>query len=237
MAEPMSGSTSGSTSGRIRTVVADDHYLVREGARQLLEMSGEVTVVGAVGNADELLDAVQRLGPDVVVTDIRMPGGEWRQGFEGIDAAHRIRSEHPAVGVVVLSQFSDALFAFELFKHGTEGYAYLLKDRVGDLDELLGAIRAVVAGGSVIDPKVVEGLLARRDVRGQHEALTARERDVLREMAHGRSNAGIARALHLSISSVEKNVNAIFTKLGLENSGDVHRRVAAVLAYLGPDPA
>ncbi|MEV4169960.1 response regulator transcription factor [Nonomuraea sp. NPDC049709] len=221
---------------RIRTVVADDHYLVREGTRQLLETSGEVTVVGAVGNADELLDAVRRLGPDVVITDIRMPGGAWRQGFEGIDAAHRIRSAHPRVGVVVLSQFADALFAFELFKHGTEGYAYLLKDRVGDLDELLGAIRAVASGGSVIDPKVVEGLLARRDVRGQREALTARERDVLREMAHGRSNSGIARALHLSISSVEKNVNAIFTKLGLENSGDVHRRVAAVLAYLGPEP-
>jgi DNA-binding NarL/FixJ family response regulator len=136
---------------------------------------------------------------------------------------------------VVLSQFSDALYAFELFKHGTEGFAYLLKDRVGDLDELLGAIRAVASGGSVIDPKVVEGLLARRDVRGQREALTARERDVLREMAHGRSNSAIARALHLSISSVEKNVNAIFSKLGLENSGDVHRRVAAVLAYLGPD--
>ncbi|MFG1706354.1 response regulator [Nonomuraea sp. M3C6] len=219
----------------IRTVVADDHYLVREGTRQLLEMSGEVSVVGAVGNADELLDAVRRLAPDVVITDIRMPGGEWRQGFEGIDAAHRIRSAHPGVGVVVLSQFADALFAFELFKHGTEGYAYLLKDRVGDLDELLGAIRAVASGGSVIDPKVVEGLLARRDVRGQREALTARERDVLGEMAHGRSNSAIARALHLSISSVEKNVNAIFTKLGLENSGDVHRRVAAVLAYLGPD--
>ncbi|GAB2934507.1 response regulator [Nonomuraea fastidiosa] len=222
--------------GRIRTVVADDHYLVREGTRRLLELSGEVSVVGAVGNADELLDAVRRLAPDVVVTDIRMPGGEWRQGFEGIDAAHRIRAAHPHVGVVVLSQFSDALFAFELFKHGTEGYAYLLKDRVGDLDELLGAIRAVAAGGSVIDPKVVEGLLARRDVRGQQEALTARERDVLREMAHGRTNAAIARALHLSISSVEKNVNSIFTKLGLENSGDVHRRVAAVLAYLGPQP-
>ncbi|GAA3229900.1 response regulator transcription factor [Nonomuraea helvata] len=219
----------------IRTVVADDHYLVREGTRQLLDMSGEVTVVGAVGNADELLDAVRRLAPDVVITDIRMPGGDWRPGFEGIDAAHRIRAAHPAVGVVVLSQFSDTLFAFELFKHGTEGYAYLLKDRVGDLDELLGAIRAVASGGSVIDPKVVEGLLARRDVRGQREALTARERDVLREMAHGRSNSAIARALHLSISSVEKNVNAIFTKLGLENSGDVHRRVAAVLAYLGPD--
>ncbi|MEV4112272.1 response regulator transcription factor [Nonomuraea sp. NPDC049695] len=220
---------------RIRTVVADDHYLVREGTRQLLDMSGEVTVVGAVGNADELLDAVRRLAPDVVITDIRMPGGDWRPGFEGIDAAHRIRAAHPAVGVVVLSQFSDTLFAFELFKQGTEGYAYLLKDRVGDLDELLGAIRAVASGGSVIDPKVVEGLLARRDVRGQGEALTARERDVLREMAHGRSNSAIARALHLSISSVEKNVNSIFTKLGLENSGDVHRRVAAVLAYLGPD--
>ncbi|MEU6786101.1 response regulator transcription factor [Nonomuraea angiospora] len=220
---------------RIRAVVADDHYLVREGTRQLLDTSGEITVVGAVGNADELLDAVRRLGPDVVVTDIRMPGGDWRPGFEGIDAAHRVRAAHPGVGVVVLSQFADALFAFELFKHGTEGYAYLLKDRVGDLDELLGAIRAVACGGSVIDPKVVEGLLARRDVRGQQEALTGRERDVLREMARGRSNSAIARALHLSISSVEKNVNAIFTKLGLENSGDVHRRVAAVLAYLGPD--
>jgi DNA-binding NarL/FixJ family response regulator len=220
---------------KIRAVVADDHYLVREGTRQLLEMSGEVAVVGAVGDADELLDAVRRLGPHVVVTDIRMPGGEWRQGFEGIDAAHRIRALHPEVGVVVLSQFSDALFAFELFKQGTAGFAYLLKDRVGDLDELLGAIRAVAAGGSVIDPKVVEGLLAKREVRGQGDALTPRERDVLREMAHGRSNPAIARALHLSVSSVEKNVNAIFTKLGLENSGDVHRRVAAVLAYLGPN--
>lgn len=220
---------------RIRTVVADDHYLVREGTRRLLETSGEVTVESAVGTADELMDAVRRLRPDAVVTDIRMPGGEWRPGFEGIDAAHRVRSVHPGTGVVVLSQFSDALYAFELFKHGTEGYAYLLKDRVGDLDELLGAIRAVASGGSVIDPKVVEGLLARRDVRGQREALTARERDVLREMAHGRSNSAIARALNLSISSVEKNVNAIFTELGLENSGAVHRRVAAVLAYLGPD--
>lgn len=219
---------------RLRTVVADDHYLVREGTRQLLETSGEVVVVGAVGNADELLDAVRRLGPDVVVTDIRMPGGAWRPGFEGIDAAHRIRADHPSVGVVVLSQYADALFALELFKEGTEGYAYLLKDRVGDLDELLGAIRAVSSGGSVIDPKVVEGLLARRDVRGDQEALTPRERDVLREMAAGRSNSGIARALHLSISSVEKNVNSIFTKLGLEASADLHRRVAAVLAYLRP---
>ncbi len=217
----------------LRAVIADDHYLVREGTRQLLETSGEITVVGAVGTADELLDAVRRLGPDVVLTDIRMPGGGWRPGFEGIDVAHRIRADHPGIGIVVLSQFADSLYAFELFKLGTEGFAYLLKDRVGDLDELLGAIRSVAAGGSVIDPKVVEGLLARRAVRGGQEALTPRERDVLREMAHGRSNGGIARALQLSVSAVEKNVNSIFLKLGLENSPDTHRRVAAVLSYFG----
>ncbi|WP_424528833.1 response regulator transcription factor [Sphaerisporangium viridialbum] len=218
---------------RVRAVVADDHYLVREGTRQLLEMSGELVVVGAVGTADEMVDAVRRLTPDVVITDIRMPGGDWRPGFEGIDAAHHIRAGHPTVGIVVLSQFADSLYAVELFKHGTEGFAYLLKDRVGDLDELLGAIRAVVTGGSVIDPKVVEGLLARRAVRGGTEALTSRERDVLREMAHGKSNGGISRALRLSVSAVEKNVNSIFMKLSLENSPDTHRRVAAVLAYLG----
>ncbi|GLW12335.1 DNA-binding response regulator [Microtetraspora sp. NBRC 13810] len=223
---------------RLRTVVADDHYLVREGTRQLLESSGDVLVVGAVGTADELLDATSRLRPDVVLTDIRMPGGSWRPGFEGIDAAHRIRAAHPGVGVVVLSQFSDALYAFELFRGGTEGFAYLLKDRVGDLEELLGAIQAVASGGSVIDPKVVEGLLARRAVRADPgaPALTPREQDVLREMARGKSNGGIARAVSLSVSAVEKNVNSIFLKLGLENSPDTHRRVAAVLAYLGAPP-
>ncbi|GGP90483.1 response regulator transcription factor [Streptosporangium pseudovulgare] len=220
--------------GRPRVVIADDHYLVREGVRRLLETSGKAAVTGAVGSAGELLDAVRRLRPDVVITDIRMPGGPFRPGFEGIDAAHRIRADHPATGVVVLSQFSDALYAFEVFKHGAEGFAYLLKDRVGDLEELLGAVRAVAGGGSVIDPKVVEALMARRAVRGHRgEELTPRERDVLCEMAHGRSNGGIARALHLSVSAVEKNVNAIFMKLGLENSPDTHRRVAAVLAYLG----
>ena len=218
----------------LRAVVADDHYLVREGTRRLLELSGEVEVVGAVGDADELLDAVRRFRPDAVITDIRMPGGEWRPGFEGIDAAHRIRAEHPDVGVVVLSQFGEALFAFQLFESGTEGLAYLLKDRVGDLDELLGAIRAVAAGGSVIDPKVVEGLMANRGARVEQSPLTPRELDVLREMARGRSNGGVARELHLSVSSVEKNVNSIFAKLGLEPGADVHRRVAAVLAYLRP---
>ncbi|MBB5076600.1 response regulator transcription factor [Nonomuraea endophytica] len=220
----------------LRMVVADDHYLVREGTRRLLETSGRVEVVAAVGNADELLDAVRRFSPDVVVTDIRMPGGGWRAGFEGIDAAHAVRSAFPGVGVVVLSQFGDALYAFELFKKGTEGFAYLLKDRVGDLDELLGAITAVAEGGSVIDPKVVEGLMSRREVRGGGGSplgsLTEREREVLREMARGRSNPAIGRAMHLSLSSVEKHVNVIFSKLGLENTGDVNRRVAAVLAYL-----
>jgi DNA-binding NarL/FixJ family response regulator len=216
----------------LRTVVADDHYLVREGTRRLLETTGRVDVVAAVGNADELLDAVRRFAPDVVITDIRMPGGDWRQGFEGIDAAHRIKADHPGVGVVVLSQFGDALYAFELFKKGTEGFAYLLKDRVGDLDELLAALSVVAEGGSVIDPKVVEGLMSLRAVRGGTEALTERERAVLREMARGRSNPAIGRELHLSLSSVEKNVNAIFSKLGLENTGDINRRVAAVLAYL-----
>jgi DNA-binding NarL/FixJ family response regulator len=217
----------------LRAIIADDHYLVREGTRRLLEQSGQVAVAAAVGTADELLDAAGRLRPDVVVTDIRMPGGRWRAGMEGIDVAHRIRAAHPGAGIVVLSAFADALYAFELFKDGTGGYGYLLKDRVGDLAELLDALRAVATGGSVIDPKVVEGLLARRAVRGQGDPLTPREQDVLREMAHGRSNGGIARALSVSVSAVEKNVNSIFTKLGLESSPDTHRRVAAVLAYLG----
>ncbi|MER7506400.1 response regulator transcription factor [Nonomuraea pusilla] len=231
---PEPGPRGGETAARrLRAVVADDHYLVREGTRQLLESSGEVAVAGTVGTPAELVDAVRRLAPDVVVTDIRMPGEGWRPGFEGIDAAHRIRQEHPGVGVVVLSQFADSLYAFQLFRQGTEGFAYLLKDRVGDLGELLGAIRSVARGGSVIDAKVVEGLLARRAVRGEQEALTPRERDVLREMAFGRSNGGIARSLALSVSAVEKNVNSIFLKLGLESSPDTHRRVAAVLAYLG----
>ncbi|GGS62452.1 DNA-binding response regulator [Planobispora rosea] len=227
------------TPAALRIVLAEDHYLVREGTRQLLESSGEISVVAAVGTADELLDAARRLRPDVVVTDIRMPGSTElvRPGMEGIDAAHRLRAgSHGSgsVGIVVLSQFSDAMFALDLFKDGTEGRAYLLKDRVGDLDELLSAIRSVAAGGSVIDPKVVEGLLAKRGVRDSPPPaeLTPRELDVLREMAHGLSNGGIARALHLSVSAIEKHVNSIFMKLALENSPDTHRRVAAVIAYL-----
>jgi DNA-binding NarL/FixJ family response regulator len=154
--------------------------------------------------------------------------------MEGIVAAHTIRVRHPSTGVVVLSQHAAEGYAFELLKHGTAHLAYLLKDRVGDLDQLLGAIRTVHHGGSVIDPKVVEALIARRArlVESSVAKLAPREREVLAEMAEGKTNAGIAASLHLSASSVEKYVNTVFGKLGLHDEPETHRRVAAVLAYL-----
>jgi DNA-binding NarL/FixJ family response regulator len=220
----------------LRVVIADDNYLVREGTRRLLEDSGQVAVQAAIGSAPELLDAVQRTRPDAVLTDIRMPVPASAGGaaMEGIEAAHTIRATDPNVGVVVLSQYADEAYAFELFRNGTAGLAYLLKDRVGDLQQLLSALRAVAAGGSVIDPQVVDALVTRRArLRESPLArLTPRELDVLREMAKGAANGGIARALTLSESSVEKHVNAIFTKLGLTTEAVVHRRVAAVLTFL-----
>jgi DNA-binding NarL/FixJ family response regulator len=216
---------------RLRVVIAEDHYLVREGTRALLEDSGEIHVVAAVGSAGELLDAVARLRPDVVLTDIRMPPGH---RMEGIEAAHTIRHDHPGVGVVVFSQHTDASYATELFRDGTAGLAYLVKDRLAELAELVRALRAVAAGESVVDPLVVDALVARgrRPTASPLAALTPRELDVLREMAHGRTNAGIEHALHLSASSVEKHVSSIFGKLRLVEE-PVHRRVAAVLAFLG----
>jgi DNA-binding NarL/FixJ family response regulator len=154
--------------------------------------------------------------------------------MEGIDAAHSIKASAPGVGVVILSQYADESYAFELFRNGTSGLAYLLKDRVGDLRQLLTALREVAAGGSVIDPQVVDALVTRR-VRLRESPLarlTPRELDVLREMAQGRGNAGIAQDLHLSESSIEKHVNAIFTKLDLASEALVHRRVAATLTFL-----
>lgn len=229
----------------LRIVIADDNYLVREGTRRLLEDSGQVTVLAAVGSAAELLDAVRRSRPGAVLTDIRMPpmgGGAEAAGgpamakpaMEGIDAAHAIRAADPDIGVVILSQYADESYAFELFKNGTAGLAYLLKDRVGDLQQLLAALREVTSGGSVIDPQVVDALVSRRArLRESPLArLTPRELDVLREMAQGRGNAGIAAELSLSESSVEKYVNAIFAKLDLASEQLVHRRVAAVLTFL-----
>ncbi|HET9781301.1 MAG TPA: response regulator transcription factor [Candidatus Dormibacteraeota bacterium] len=216
---------------RLRVVIAEDNYLVREGTRRLLEDSGEVDVLASVSNAEELLQAVDGLQPDAVLTDIRMPPGH---RVEGIEAAQTIRKRHPRIGVVVLSQHSDAAYAVQLLKDGTEGLAYLLKTRVGELNELLHALREVAAGRSVVDSGVVERLVDYRSRQAESplQLLSGREKDVLREMAEGKSNASIAGSLHMSESSVEKYVNAIFSKLGLSEEKLLSRRVAAVLAYL-----
>ena len=220
----------------LRVVIAEDNYLVREGTRRVLEETNEVQVIAAVDTAAELVDAVARLHPDAVITDIRMPPGHQ---MEGITAAHEIRATHPNVGVVVLSQHAAGAYAFELLKNGTSGLAYLLKDRVADPDELVRALREVVAGRSVIDPKVVEELVNRSGrLRASplHE-LSRREIEVLREMAQGKTNAAIGSSLHLSESAVEKYVSAIFLKLGLTEENHLHRRVGAVLAFLRDEAA
>jgi DNA-binding NarL/FixJ family response regulator len=217
---------------RLRVLIAEDHYLVREGTRRLLADSGAVDVLAAVGTADELLDAVDRLRPDAVITDIRMPPA---QHTEGIDAAHRIRARHPAIGVVVLSHHANEHYAFQLFQHGTAGLAYLLKERVTEVDELVRALREVAAGRSVVDPRIVEVLL-HSDTNSPLRSLTPRELDVLRHMASGKTNRVIARELTLSESTIEKHVNATFAKLGLTAEPELHHWVAAVLAYFRHDP-
>ena len=216
----------------MRVIIAEDNYLVREGTKQLLESNGDVEVVAAVEDGATLLKAVERLGPDVVITDIRMPPNHQT---EGIEAAHEIRARYPDIGVVVLSQYVNSLYAYELFREGTSGFAYLLKDRIGDLEQLLRALREVINGGSVVDPLVVEGLLARRQKLAGSllDTLTSREIEVLGEMAQGKSNGAIAEALFVSQSAVEKHINSIFAKLTLRpEDGDHHRRVAAVLTFL-----
>ncbi|WP_353807922.1 response regulator transcription factor [Agromyces sp. SYSU T00194] len=217
-------------SERLRAVIADDHYLVREGVRRALTGSGEVEVVADAGSAIELEVVVDHEVPDVVVTDIRMPPGN---GTDGIEAAHRIRARHPSIGVVVLSQYNDAAYAMDLLRHGTAGLAYLLKERIGDPATLVGAVQAVAAGGSRLDPAVVEALVrAPRREASPLGQLTEREHDVLELMAQGRSNSGIAGALHLSESSIEKYATSVFAKLGLSDEPHLHRRVAAVIAFL-----
>ena len=215
----------------IRLVLADDHYLVREGVRRLLETEPELEVVAVCDDLDSLLAAVDAEGPDVVLTDIRMPPGS---SDEGIQAAERLRETHPEVGVVVLSQYTTPSYALALLEHGSAGRAYLLKERVEDVDQLVAAIRAVADGGSVIDPKVVERLVSAR--QRAHEplldSLTPRERQVLAEVAEGHNNAGIAGELFLTERAVEKHINSIFSKLGLSQETDAHRRVKAVLLFL-----
>ena len=215
----------------VRIVFAEDNYLVREGTAALLAEVGEIELVASVGDLAGLLAAVEQHAPSAVLTDIRMPP---TNTTEGIDAARRIRAEHPDIGVVVLSQYAEEDYAYELLKDGAAGLGYLLKERVADVEELVRALTEVAKGGSVLDPKVVEALVARRDrmARSPVSQLTEREREVLSEMAQGKNNASIAAALFLTERAVEKHINSVFHKLGLSAEPDVHRRVMAVLAFL-----
>jgi DNA-binding NarL/FixJ family response regulator len=216
---------------RIRLVLAEDQFLVREGVRRLLETRPDVEVAAACEDLDSLLTAVDAERPNVVVTDIRMPPGGTD---EGIQAAERLRKTNPDVGVVVLSQYTNPSYLLALLEGGSARRAYLLKERVKDLEQLVDAIRAVAEGGSVIDPKVVDALIAgnaRVEESPLHQ-LTPRERDVLREMAEGKNNVAIADALLLTERSVEKVIHSIFLKLGLTWETAVHKRVKAVILYL-----
>ena len=215
----------------IRVAIAEDNALLRDGLARLISSTGGLELVGTSGSYDELLELVASSNPDVVVTDIRMPptGTD-----EGIRAAAALRASHPMVGVIVLSQYVSPAYAVALLAQGSERRGYLLKDRVADVDDLVDAIRVVASGGAVIDPKVVEQLVtsSNRAAKAPIDFLTPREREVLGEMAQGKSNAAIAAALVLSERAVEKHINSIFSKLHLSEERDVNRRVAAVLVYL-----
>jgi len=215
----------------IRVVLAEDHLIVREGLRRLLEARTDLEIAAVCDDLDSLLSAVETERPDVVITDIRMPPGN---GDEGIQAAERLRQSDPNVGVVVLSQYATPSYALALLESGSARRAYLLKERINEPEELVSAIHAVAQGGSVIDPKVVEALVA-ANTRGEESRLnqlTPRERDVLREMAAGKSNAAIGETLFLAERSVEKVIHSIFLKLGLTWEESVHKRVKAVILYL-----
>jgi DNA-binding NarL/FixJ family response regulator len=212
----------------LRIVLAEDNALLREGLARLIERAPGLDLVGTAGTYDEVLALVDEA--DVVVTDIRMPptGTD-----EGIRLANHLRAERPEVGVVVLSQHAEPAYALALLDAGSAGRAYLLKERVADVDDLLSAIKEVASGGSVVDPKVVEALVsANRRPTSDVDRLTPRELEVLGEMAQGKSNAAIAASLVLSERAVEKHTNSIFSKLGLTEERDVNRRVKAVLLYL-----
>jgi DNA-binding NarL/FixJ family response regulator len=215
----------------IRVALADDTLIVREGIEQLLDSQPDVEVVAACGDLHSLSEAVESTSPDVVLTDIRMPPSNTD---EGIQIAHQLRESHPNVGVVVLSQFADPSYALALFDSGSDRRAYLLKERVHDRGELMAAIKAVMDGGSVVDPKIVEGLVAARAQaeRSPLSELTPREHEVLAEIAQGKSNTAIAESLVLTKRAVEKHINSIFLKLNLSEAEDVSKRVKATLMFL-----
>ena len=214
----------------LRVVLAEDSLLMREGIASVLALSDEIELVESCEDYDGLIQAVAEHKPDVVVTDIRMPP---TQTDEGIRAAKEIRTSNPDVGVVVLSQYVEPDYAMRLFAEGSNGRAYLLKERVGDVNELAMAIRRVADGDSVVDPKVVDALIeARTSKTSVVDRLTEREREVLAEIAKGGTNAAVGEALFISPRSVEKHVNSIFMKLDLSHETDTNRRVRAVLLYL-----
>jgi DNA-binding NarL/FixJ family response regulator len=215
----------------VSIAVADDSLIVREGIAQLLAGHPDIEVVASCQDLDSLIAAVDEERPDVVVTDIRMPP---THTDEGIRLAALLRERHPDVGVVVLSNYAEAGFALALLESGSEGRAYLLKERIHSRTQLAAAIQSVAAGGSVMDPKIVEPLVTAksRAVRSPLAELTAREREVLSEIAQGKSNAAIADSLVLTKRAVEKHINSIFLKLNLSNSEDVSKRVKATLLFL-----
>ena len=216
---------------RIRVVIGEDVYLMREAVERILGDTERIDVVSSSSDRDSLLAAVETERPDAVLTDIRMPptGTD-----EGIQIARALRDSHPEIGVVVLSQFADPEYVLALLESGSEGRAYLLKERVRDADQLVAAIEAVVAGESIVDPKVVEVLAKARTLAKESplSELTPREREVLSQIAEGKSNAAIARSLVLTKHAVERHINSIFTKLQLGSPEDVSLRVKAALLFL-----
>jgi DNA-binding NarL/FixJ family response regulator len=218
----------------IRLVLAEDNVLLREGLARLFAQVDEIELIGSCGTYDDLVHLVDTTSPDVVLTDIRMPP---TFTDEGIQAARWMREHHPAIGVVVLSQYATPGYAHALFEEGSDSRAYLLKDRVADVDEVLFAIEAVASGGSVVDPKIVEELVSARarKLRSPIDQLSNREREILAEIASGKSNIAIANTLFLSARAIEKHSNSIFSKLGLREEPDLNRRVKAVLLYLAAE--
>jgi DNA-binding NarL/FixJ family response regulator len=215
----------------IRVALAEDSLIVREGIQQLLASASDVEIVASCGDLDSLIEAVEAKRPDVVLTDIRMPPSETD---EGIQVAAELRDSHPEIGVVVLSQYSEPGYALALLESGSDRRAYLLKERVHDRAQLLSTIRAVADGGSVIDPKIVEVLVAAKARAEQSplEELTPREYEVLSEIAQGKSNTAIAESLVLTKRAVEKHINSIFMKLDLADVDDIAKRVKATLMFL-----
>lgn len=213
----------------MRVVIGEDSVLLREGAARLLT-DADIEVVGQAGDGPELLRKVRAHKPDVAIIDIRMPPDHQD---EGLVAAAEIRRELPGTGILILSQYVEEHYVMRLLEDGTEGVGYLLKDRIAEVDRFVDAVRRVASGGSVLDPEVVAQMLGRRRPEGPLQSLTPRERDVLEAMAEGLGNKAIADRLVVSVGAVERHVTSIFEKLGLSAADGGHRRVLAVLAYLG----